>query len=284
MSTLTTPSTGTTPDGGSADRDEVAPPRRSLVRDTLVVAVRELRPLRRDPFSLLFGMIQPLVFLGLFGPLLAGSLGSGGQSAVLGGNVWQWFVPAILVQVALFGTSTVGANLLFELQTGSHERMLVSPLSRPSMLVGRSLKEMVPLAGQAVVVVLVMTPTSFELHPVGALLGLVLLAVLGVGLGSFSYALAISVRKQDWMFWAVQQTLVFPLMLLSGLLLPLESGPGWMRVVAAFNPLTYVVDAERALFAGRVLEADVLWGAVAALVTAAAGLLVGIRVMVRSSD
>lgn len=161
--------------------------------------------------------------------------------------------------------------------------MLVGPLSRPSMLVGRSLKEMVPLAAQAVVV-LVMTPTSFELHPVGALLGVALLAVLGVGLGSFSCALAISVRKQDWMFWAVQQTLILPLMLLSGLLLPLESGPGWMRVVAAFNPLTYVVDAERALFAGRVLEGDLLQGAVAALVTAAAGLLVGIRVMVRSAD
>lgn len=279
MSTLTT-----TPAVPATDRDPreaLAAPRRSVVRDTLVVMLRELRPVRRDPFSLLFGMVQPLVFLGLFGPLLAGSVGGGGA---LGENVWQWFVPAILVQVALFGTSTVGANLLFELQTGSHERMLVSPLSRPSMLVGRSLKEMVPLALQAVVVIAVMTPTSFELHPVGALVGLALLAVLGVGLGSFSYALAIAVRKQDWMFWAVQQTVIFPLMLLSGLLLPLESGPGWMRAVAAVNPLRYVVDAERALFAGQVGVANVAWGWGAALLTAAVGLAVGIRVMVRSSD
>lgn len=273
--TTTSPVPATT-----TSREPAAVPRRSVVRDTLVVMLRELRPVRRDPFSLLFGMIQPLVFLGLFGPLLAGSVGGG----ALGENVWQWFVPAILVQVALFGTSTVGANLLFELQTGSHERMLVSPLSRPSMLVGRSLKEMVPLAAQAVVVVAVMTPTSFELHPLGALIGLALLAVLGVGLGSFSYALAIAVRKQDWMFWAVQQTVIFPLMLLSGLLLPLESGPGWMRAVAAVNPLRYVVDAERALFAGQVGVADVAWGWVAALLTAAVGLAVGIRVMVRSSD
>jgi ABC-2 type transport system permease protein len=277
MSTVTT--TPTTVPARTALAD---PPRRSVVRDTLVVMLRELRPVRRDPFSLLFGMIQPLVFLGLFGPLLAGSVG--GQGGALGEDVWQWFVPAILVQVALFGTSTVGANLLFELQTGSHERMLVTPLSRPSMLVGRSLKEMVPLAAQAVVVVAVMTPTSFDLHPVGALVGLALLAVLGVGLGSFSYALAIAVRKQDWMFWAVQQTVIFPLMLLSGLLLPLESGPGWMRAVAAVNPLKYVVDAERALFAGQVGVADVAWGWLAALVTAVVGLAVGIRVMVKSSD
>ncbi len=54
---------------------------------------------------------------------------------------------------ALFGTSTVGANLLFEFQTGAHERMLVTPLSRPSLLIGRALKEMVPLAAQAVIIV-----------------------------------------------------------------------------------------------------------------------------------
>jgi ABC-2 type transport system permease protein len=90
--------------------------------------------------------------------------------------------------------------------------MLVTPLSRPSLLVGRSLKEMVPLALQAVVILAVMTPFSFDLHLTGALAGLALLAVFGVGLGSLSYALALAVRKQDWMFWVVQQTLIFPLM------------------------------------------------------------------------
>ena len=79
--------------------------------------------------------------------------------------MWQWFVPSILVMTALFGTSTTGANLLFEFQTGAHERMLVTPLSRPSLLIGRALKEMVPLAGQAVVIVAVMIPFGFELLP-----------------------------------------------------------------------------------------------------------------------
>ncbi|MGH3899398.1 MAG: ABC transporter permease [Pseudonocardiaceae bacterium] len=255
---------------------------RSLVRDTGIVMMRELRPVLRDPFSLIFGMVQPLVFLALFGPLLIGSLG--GQAGALTGGVWQWFVPAILVMTALFGTSTTGSNLLFEFHTGAHERMLVTPLSRPSLLIGRSLKEMVPLAGQAVIIVAVMIPFGFRFYPAGALAGLVLLAVFGVGLGAFSYALAIAVRKQQWMFWAVQQTLIFPLMLLSGMLLPLETGPGWMQVAARFNPLTYVVDAERALFAGQLASSTVAWGWVAALVTAAVGLTVGIRAMVRSAD
>ena len=252
---------------------------RSLVRDTGIVMTRELKPVLRDPFSLLFGMIQPLIFLGLFGPLLAGSLGGS-----LDGGVWQWFVPAILVMTTLFGTSATGANLLFEFQTGAHERMMVTPLSRSSLLVGRALKEMVPLLGQAVIVIAVMTPFAFDLHVGGALVGLALLAVFGIGLGSFSYALAIAVRKQDWMFWVVQQTFLFPLMILSGMLLPLDSGPRWMQVAASVNPLKYVVDAERALFAGDLGATAVAWGWVAAGATAAVGLVVGIRAMVATTD
>ena len=252
--------------------------RRNLARDTRIVMMRELRPMIRNPFSLLFGMIQPLVFLGLFGPLLAGQMG-GGSAAV-----WQWFVPSIIGMTALFGTSTVGANLLFEFQTGAHERMLVTPLSRSSLLIGRALKEMVPLAGQAVVVVAVMVPFGFELHVVGTLVGMAMLGVFGIGLGALSYALAVAVRKADWMFWMVQQTFLFPIMILSGMLLPLETGPGWMQALAKANPLAYVLDAERALFAGDVTADPVVAGFVAAAATAVVGLVVGIRVMLKSAD
>jgi len=255
---------------------------RKLIRDTHLVMTRELRPVLRDPFSVIFGMIQPLIFLGLFGPLLVGSLGGQAQSTV-GDSVWQWFVPSILVMTALFGTTTVGANLLFEFQTGAHERMLVTPLSRPSLLIGRALKEMAPLFAQAVIIVAVMIPFGFELYPLGALVGFLLLAVFGVGIGSLSYALAIAVRKQEWMFWAVQQTVIFPLMILSGMLLPLETGPGWMQVASRFNPLTYLVDAERALFSGDLGSSAAASGWLAALVTVAVGLTVGIRSMRRSA-
>lgn len=256
-------------------------PRRSFVRDTAIVLARELRPVVHDPFSVVFGLVQPLFFLALFGPLLVGSMGG---SAAIGGDVWQWFVPSILVMTTLFGTSTTGSNLQLDLQTGSHERMLVAPLTRSSLLVGRALKEMVPIVAQSVIVVLVMIPFGFELHVLGAVLGLALLAVIGVGIGSLSYALALAVRKQEWMFWMVQQTLLFPAMLLSGMLLPLETGPRWMQVVSDVNPLKYVVDAERALFAGNLGASAVAWGWVAAAATAVLGLAVGIRTMVRTTD
>ena len=129
-----------------------------------------------------------------------------------------------------------------------------------------------------------MVPFGFELHLTGALVGMALLGVFGIGLGALSYALAVAVRKADWMFWMVQQTFLFPLMILSGMLLPLETGPGWMRALAKGNPLAYVLDAERALFAGDLTSSTVAWGFVAAAATAAAGLTVGIRVMLKSAD
>lgn len=67
------------------------------------------------------------------------------------------------------------------------------------------------------------------------------------------------------------------------MLLPLEEGPGWMRAVAVVNPVNWVVQAERALFAGHFSTAAVLWGWVAAFALAAVGLIVGIRAMRRSS-
>lgn len=257
-----------------ADRPPADPVRRSsLARDTTTVLVRELRPTLRTPFSVIFSMVQPLFFLALFGPLLISVTGIGTAATL------QTFVPGILVMSALFASSTTGANLLVEIQTGSHERMLVTPLRRPSLLIGRALKEVVPLVAQAVLIVAVTIPFGFEFSLGGAAVGLVLLAAFGVGLGALSYTLALAVQAEDWIFWSVQQTLVFPLLLLSGMLLPLEDGPGWLRTLSRFNPLTHVVDAERALFAGDVGDQVVLWGALAAIGTALVGLTVGVRAM-----
>ena len=248
-----------------------------FVRGTATVFARESRPLVRDPFSVIFSLVQPLVFLGLFGPLLIGA--AGGDVA----GTLQWFVPGILVMVALFGTASTGANLLFEMQTGSHERTLVAPLSRGALLVGRALKEVVPLVIQGTIVVLVAVPFGFRLEVPGLVVGLVVLAIFGVGFGALSYTLALACRNRDWMFWMVHQTLLFPLMILSGMLLPLEDGPAWMQVAAAVNPLSYLVAAERALLAGDLGSPAVVGGLIAAVATCALGLVVGVRAMRRAA-
>ncbi|MGJ6963402.1 ABC transporter permease [Streptosporangium sp. G11] len=245
----------------------------TLVTDTVTVFNRELRPVLRNPFSVIFTMVQPLFFLALFAPLLP---------AVEGGSALQWFVPGIVVMSCLFGTSSTGANLLFEIQTGSHERMLVSPLRRPALIVGRALKEIVPMLAQTVVVIAVTVPFGFRPHLAGTVLGLLILAVFCVGLGALSYTLALASKDSEWMFWGVQQTLLFPLMLLAGMLLPVSDGPEWLRALSRINPLTYVVEAERALFNGEIVSAATGGGLIAAVVVATLGLLVGTRAMRRA--
>lgn len=244
-----------------------------VLQDTANVFLRELKPVVRDPFSLVFSLMQPLVFLAFFGPLLSGMTGLPLAES------FQWFVPGIIVMIALFGTAMTGSNLLFEIQGGSHERMLVAPVARSALMVGRALKEMVPLVVQAVVITAVASLFGFRPSIPGMAVGLVLLAVFGLGFGALSYALAIASRERDWMFWTVQQGLLFPLMILSGMLLPLDAAPRWMQVLATANPLTYMVDAERALFNGVFADASVWQGALAASLLAALGLTVGIRAM-----
>ncbi|WP_309074050.1 ABC transporter permease [Paenarthrobacter sp.] len=253
---------------------------RSVVTDTWFVFWREMLLPLRDPFSLIFSLIQPLVFLGLFGPLLGSAVGApafGGQSTL------QWFLPGVVVMIALFGTSMTGSNLQYELMTGSYERILATPLSRSSLMIGRALKEWAPLVLQGLLISVVCIPFGFIFHPLHVVLGLVILGIFGIGLGALSYALALVSQNKEWIFWGVQQTLLFPLMILSGIMLPIEAGPGWMKVASLFNPLTYLVNAERELFAGRI-GMDTMWGLLAAVVTAAVGLVVGIRTISRNTN
>jgi ABC-2 type transport system permease protein len=256
------------------------PHRNSLVADITAVFLREISLVLRDPFSIIFSLVQPLVFLGLFGPLLAGSV----DPAVLqGSSALQWFLPGVIVMICLFGTGITGSNLLFEITVGSYERVLATPLRRSSILVGRALKELAPLVVQAALITVVAVPFGFRLYPLHVLVGLILLGIFGVGVGAFSYALAIASRKREWMFWAIQQATLFPLLILSGMMLPLDSGPAWMRAAATVNPLTYVVDAERAAFSGALADPAILSGFVAAAATCVVGLLVGIRSVQRSA-
>lgn len=248
-----------------------------LARDTWHVLVRELKPVLRDPFSLIFSLLQPLVFLGLFGPLLVAQ--SGGDLA----GTLQWFVPGVLVMIVLFGTGATGSNLQYEMMTGSHERTLVAPLSRSSLLVGRALKEIAPIVVQGLAIVAIALPFGYRADAFGLLLGLALLAVFGVGLGALSYALALATKEHEWLFWGVQRSLIFPLLILSGVMLPLDGGPAWMRAVAFVNPVRHVVEAMRAQLTGDLGATAVLWGWLAATALAVVGLAVGVRAIRRSS-
>lgn len=254
-----------------------------VVNDSVTVFVRQVLPTARQPVGLLFGMLQPLVFLALFGPLLGGIGDFPGADGFGSADTWQWFVPGVLVMLALFGTTGSGYMLLTDMQTGAHDRLLVTPMSRTAILCGRTLNDVATLVAQGVIIVAVMVPFGFRLHA-AALLGLVLLAVLGVGVGALSHALAIVCRKSQESFYMVQSSVLFPLLFLSGLMLPLDAAPGWMQAIGRVNPLTYVVEAMRSLFDGRVLNGDVFVGSICVGVLAVVGLGLGTSAMRRAID
>lgn len=250
------------------------------IRDAGTVFAREIGPTLRNPIGLAFTMAQPLIFLLLFGPLLTGAPGTGGEGMPAGGGApWQWFVPGILVMMAIFGTGTAGFGLLVEASGGSLERMLVTPLNRGAMLAGKTLKEVAGLLSQAVVIVVALLPFGLRLEPVGMLAGLALLCVFGVGFGALALGFAVAAKRQQDLYWGVQQVVLFPLVLTSGVLLPLDSAPGWLAALSHVNPVTYLVDAERPLFDGDLTDPSIVPGVLVTAALACVGLLAGSRAM-----
>ena len=117
-------------------RNERIRPMRTI-RDTWLIFRRSLVLTIRQPVWIFFGIMYPVLYLVLFGPLLNGAVSQAGA----GINAYNWFVPGLLIQVALFGTAFGGFGLIAELRYGVVERMRVTPMSRAAMLLGRSLRE-----------------------------------------------------------------------------------------------------------------------------------------------
>lgn len=254
---------------------DTATPRHAVfgsVRDTGVVFARQLRPMLYRPYLVAFGMLQPLLYLVLFAPLLGGLAGAEGE------NPWQWFVPGLLVMLALFSAGFAGFGLLPEMASGAHERLLATPAGRVPLLLGRVLRDMVIVVAQILLILVVVVPLGFHTTPIGALAGVALLAVLGIGLSTLSY-LAALVARQTYVFAPIIQTVMMPLLLLSGVLLPMELAPGWLYALSRFNPIAHVVDAARVLFGGGPWDTTVLVGWAVALAMTVLALAVGSRAM-----
>jgi ABC-2 type transport system permease protein len=212
----------------------------TLARDTWLVFVRQMTLVLRNPVWIIVGLMQPLYFLLLFGPLLKGALRMSAEDA------YRFFVPGLLVQLAMFGTLFVGFGLIAELRAGVIERMRVTPVSRLALLLGRSLRDVVTLLVQAALLIVVALPFGLSVRVGDLALAFALLALMALMLSAVSYALALKLRSEDALA-PLMNAVSMPILLLSGILLPLS---GWLKSVGKWNPFTYAVDASRALFAG----------------------------------
>ncbi len=133
----------------------------------------------------------------------------------------------------------------------------MTPVSRFALLLGRVGRDILILLVQATLLVLISIPFGLDFNLRGYLVTLGLLVLIGLALASFSYSLAIYLKSEDALA-PVLNTVTMPLLLLSGIFLPLTLAPGWLRRIADLNPFAYAVDAGRDLFNGHAGDADVL--------------------------
>jgi ABC-2 type transport system permease protein len=249
-----------------------------MLTETYVVFQRQMRILLRNPVWVIFGLTQPILYLVLFGPLLKGVRGGG-----LGGDdSWRIFVPGLLMQLALFGAGFAGFGIIQELREGVIDRQRVSPARRLSLILGRTLQVMVTLAVQAVILVLVAIPFGLDPSWGGVATSIVLICVMGIGISAWSYAMGLILKDED-AFAPMIQSVTLPLLLLSGVLLPMSLAPHWLETTSKVNPLTHVVDATRALFRGDFGDGDVLLGAGIAVALGALLAFWGARTFARQS-
>lgn len=249
-----------------------------ILRDTWLVFERYFGLLIRNPAWIVIGVVQPLLYLILFAPLLKSIANTPGFPP---GGPYNVFVPGLLIQLGLFGASGVGFSLIAEVRYGVLERLRVTPVSRLALLLGRAMRDILTILVQATILILLSLPFGLSINLVGVLVMLALLALIGLLFASTSYAVALAVRSED-AYAPIVFTAALPLLLLSGVLLPLSLAPGWLKALASANPLSYGVDAARAIFNNRLAERSVTEGVVIMAVLAMIASLIAARSFGRS--
>jgi len=224
-----------------------------LMTDIRLLFWRKMKETLRNPIYMLTSMLIPIVYLALFSPLLKKLTGVPGFSS---GNVLNVFIPGLLVIIAFLSGLFVGYNMIDEVRNGVVERFRVTPTSRFALLAGRVLRDLVNMLFIVIFFTLISLPFGFNPHLWGFLILLVLLSLLLITTSSFGNALGLILKDEDRLS-PIVQGINLPILLLSGMLLPMELAPKWLQVVAHFNPAYYAVEAGRLLIAGHIFYAKV---------------------------
>jgi ABC-2 type transport system permease protein len=216
----------------------------AFVADILTVAEVELRKVRHDPIELLTRAAQPVLWLIIFGEVVARArlIATGGLSYM------DFFAPGVLAQSALFSAIFYGIAVIWERDLGVVHMYLASPASRAALVAGKGLAGGLRALSQAVIVYLVAWLAGVHLHldPLD-LIGVASVVVLGAAaFATFSLTIACIVRSRE-RFMGIGQLLTMPLFFASSAIYPIALMPGWLQAVANVNPLTYQVDALRTM-------------------------------------
>jgi len=233
-----------------------------FVGDTWVNLKRWVLKTTRNPFVMTVSLLNPIIFLVLFTQVFGQITGN-----AIGGNVGAntsyvtYLVPAIVIQVSLIAATTSGIGLVNDIETGMFEKVLVSPMHRGAVFLGKSLSEVLRIVVQICIILTLGyvllwfdsggSPGDYVHTGLLGAVGIVLVGIVfSVWFTAFSNVTALITRDTESTIIAVN-LLQFPLLFLSSAFLPIDVLPKWIQVIATVNPITYGVDAARALMFGR---------------------------------
>jgi ABC-2 type transport system permease protein len=214
---------------------------------TVAMAWAELRKLRHDHLDIFTRSVQPLLWLFVFGTALRGNQTLSGGF----GDYRAYLAPGVMAQAALFVAIFFGLGVIWERDVGQLQRLLATPLPRLGIVLGKASGAAVRALAQALVLlaVLAVTGISIRWRPLEVVGAIVLLLIATGGFACLSMILAALVRTRE-RFMGIGQLVVMPLFFASSALYPLSIMPGWLRVIAHANPLSYEVNGMRHLLLG----------------------------------
>lgn len=208
------------------------------------IAAADLRKLRRDPTELLMRVVQPLLWFLVFGQVFTRTRAiPTGELSYL-----EFMAPGILAQSVLFAAIFYGIAVIWERDLGIVHKVLVSPASRASLVVGKALAAGVRgvAQGAMVVIIAVLIGVRVRVDPL-SVVGVIAAIFLGSALfATFSLVIACIVKTRE-RFMGIGQVLTMPMFFASNAIYPISMMPPWLGAVARLNPLTYLVDALRTL-------------------------------------
>lgn len=223
----------------------------TLISDTRYLFVRYLKKLVRNPILLFFSLFQPIIFLLLFTQLLSSFSSIPGFVEATGTTSYAIFATAgILLQNAFGSALQSGTSIVADIDSGFLQKMLVTPVSRYAILLGRLTSDAFRVVVQSLIIVILsflpIVGDTYVTGIPGILLMFVIIAFFGLAWSGISLAIGLKTRSSETVF-AIGGFITFPLLFLSTALVPQTFQPQWIKDISMFNPISYAVNAVRVL-------------------------------------
>jgi len=214
-------------------------------RGTWVVAYREILRFVSERSRLLSSFAMPLLFLVIFGAGFTKAMGP----LARGVNFIQFMYPGIIAMTALTSSLFAGISVVWDREFGFLKEILVAPLGRTGIVLGKAAGGTLVALLQALVMLVLAPFLGVSLTPQMVLSLIPVVVILSLGLSGLGILIASFMRSQQG-FQILVQVLIFPIIFMAGVFFPINDVPLWMEVISKVNPLTYGVDAIRQVFLG----------------------------------